>query len=228
MKIHDRRLWGILLVLSVCSDAHADIYKWKDAQGEIHYSNSLPAQAAGYANIELDKHGLIVKQKAAAPTAEQRAAEASEQAHQAAEQQSQTEQKRHDTALLNTYTSPAEIDLARDRNLEQTKLIINGTKSRLAPLLEKQAALVKQAGGKIPVSGPLAAEYKDNARHITELQGMIGRKNKEMDAIRARFAADKAHFIQLTTSAPAVSGPAPGGVGPGASAGAAVMPAVKP
>lgn len=213
MKPCNPRLLGTLLVLSVCSNAQADIYKWKDAQGEIHYSNSLPAQAAGYANIELDKHGLVVKQQSAALTPEQRAIETAAQARLASLQQSQTEQKRRDTALLNTYTSPAEIDLARDRNLEQAKLLITGTKSRLAPLLDKQAAVVKQTGGKIPASGPLATEYKDNARHIAELQDMITRKTKEMDAIRAKFAADKAHFIELTTNAPAAgknSGAQPG------------------
>lgn len=218
------RLWGVLLVLAVYSDAHADIYKWKDAQGEIHYSNSLPAQAAGYANVELDKHGLVVKQKSAALTPEQRATEAAAQARLASRQQSQTEQKRRDTALLNTYTNPAEIDLARDRNLEQTKLLITGTKSRLAPLLDKQAAIVKHSGGKIPASGPLAAGYKDNARHIAELQGMIARKNQEMDTIRAKFAADKTHFIELTTSASAAETSG----NPGAPPDSPIAPSAKP
>lgn len=210
MKRYTRHLLGTLLVLSACGHAQADIYKWKDAQGEVHYSNTLPAQAAGYANIELDKHGLVVKQKSAAPTPEQRASEAAAQARQAIEQQSLTEQKRRDTALLNTYTNPAEIDLARDRNLEQAKLIINGTQSRLAPLLDKQATLVKRAGGRIPVSGPMVTEYKDNARHIVELQDMIARKRKEMNTIRARFAADKAHFIELTTNMPVPASPQTG------------------
>ena len=215
MKICTRYLMGTLLTVSVCATAHAEIYKWKDTQGEVHYSNTLPPQAAGYANTQLDKHGLVIKEKSAAPTAEQRAADAATQTRLESQQQTQTEQKRRDTALLNTYTSPAEIDLARDRNLEQTKLIITGTKSRLAPLLDKQAALIRQAGGHIPDKGALAKEYQDNARHISELQGMIARKNKELGTIQAKFAADKSHFIELTHNTPASTPAAPVGPSPG-------------
>lgn len=202
MIIHYNRILGAMLILGVFTPAHAEIYKWKDAQGETHYSNTMPPQAAGYANTELNKNGLVIKQKQAAPTPQQRLRDEAEQTRLANEQQALIEQKRRDTALLDTYTSPAEIDLAQERNLEQTRLIITGTNSRLAPLRDKQAKLIKQAGGKIPASGPLALEYQDNARHISQLSDLIAKKNKELNDIREKFAADKARFAELTTKAP--------------------------
>ncbi|WP_124948586.1 DUF4124 domain-containing protein [Sulfuriferula thiophila] len=186
------------LALSTATVAHADIYKWKDAQGVTHYGDTMPPQAAGRATTEMSKRGTVLKQTPAALTPEQRLNNEAEAAKITKEQQSQTEQKRHDSALLNTYTSPAEIDLARDRSLEQSKLVVDGTNLRLAPLRDKQAKLIKQSGGKIPGTGPQAAEYAANLKHITELEDILSQKSKEMADIRSKFDADKTRFIELT------------------------------
>ena len=198
MTIPYKLILGTTLMLSTATVAHAEIYKWKDAQGVTHYGDTMPPQAAGRATTEMSKHGIVIKQTPAAMTPEQRLDNAAEAAKEVKEQQTQTELKRRDTALLNTYTSPAEVDLARDRNLEQSKLVINGTNLRLAPLQEKQAKLVQQAGGKIPHSGPQAAEYAANQKHITELEAILAQKNQEMNDIRNKFNADKARYIELT------------------------------
>ena len=198
MIIPYKRILGATLILGMANLAQADIYKWKDAQGETHYGNTMPPGAAGLATTEIDKNGLVLKQTDAAPTEKQRLNDAAEQARAAKEKQAQIEQQRHDMALLNTYTTPAEIDLARDRNLVQAKLIIDGTNSRLAPLLAKQTALIKESGGKVPDSGPLATSYQENVKHIAQLNDIITNKNKEIETIRSKFAADKARYIELT------------------------------
>lgn len=191
-------LLGAIFTLNAATAAHAEIFKWKDAQGVTHYGDTMPPQAAGRATTEISKRGMVIKQTPAALTPEQRLSNEAQQAQAAKEKQLQTEQKRHDAALLNTYTTPAEIDLARDRNLEQSKLVIDGTNSRIAPLQAKQAKLIQQSGGRIPVKGPLAAEYASNEKRIDDLKAILAQKNKEMADIRSRFEADKARFIQLT------------------------------
>lgn len=181
------QIWGALIALSLSSLAHADIYKWKDAQGVTHYGDTMPPQAAGRATIEMNKKGNIVKETAAAPTSAERATQDAEQAKQKKDLQTQTEQKRHDSALLNTYTSPAEIDLARDRSLEQYKLVINGTNARLEPLRAKQSKLA-----------PKSTESIENMRKISDLTAIVTQKNIEIDTTRAKFDADKARYIELT------------------------------
>lgn len=198
MKITYKNLIGAGLLLSIVTAAQAEIYKWKDAQGVTHYGDTMPPQAAGRATTELSKKGMILKQTPAALTPEQRSNNEAAQSREAKEQQTLNDQKRRDSALLNTYTSPAEIDLARDRNLELSKLVITGTNARIAPLMEKQAKIMQQAGGKVPGKGPLAMEYAENAKHISELQTILTQKNNEMSEIRTRFDADKARYIELT------------------------------
>lgn len=178
---------GTLIALSLSTFAHAEIYKWKDAQGVTQYGDTRPPQAAGRATTEMNKKGNVVKETAAALTPEQRAQNAIEEARVKKEAQTATERKRHDSALLNTYTSAAEIDLARDRSLEQYKLVINGTNARLKPLQEKQKKL-----------SPKSAEFAENMRKISDLNEIITQKDVEIAATKAKFDADKARYIELT------------------------------
>ncbi|MES2366160.1 MAG: DUF4124 domain-containing protein [Pseudomonadota bacterium] len=193
-------LWMMMFGLAL--PAQAAMYKWVDEQGHIHYGDTLPQQATGRANVELDKQGLTIKKNAGALTPEQRQLRADELLRQQQEQLVKTEQKQHDTALLNTYTSPAEIDLARDRNLEQARSAIKGSQSRLIQLRAQQAQLDQQIAlatrNKRPIPAHISAANDANAREITQLEQAIAQKNKEIADIQTRFNADKARFIELT------------------------------
>ncbi|BBO99828.1 DUF4124 domain-containing protein [Sulfuriferula nivalis] len=181
------KIISTFIILGLTPIAHADIYKWKDAQGVTHYGDTMPPQAAGRATIEMNKKGSIIKETAAALTPEQRVQQQADQAKLDKETQVITEQKRRDSALLNTYTSPSEIDLARDRSLEQYKLVIDGTNARLEPLRAKLA--------KLP---PKSAEYAETMKRISDLEALLAQKNTEMAAAKAKFAADRARYIELT------------------------------
>src|SRR5690606_28262313 len=52
-----------LLLLVGCGTAVADHnrYKWRDAQGNLHYSDSLPAEAARMGYEVVNSHGIVIK-----------------------------------------------------------------------------------------------------------------------------------------------------------------------
>lgn len=195
----------MLALLASALPAQATMYKWVDAQGNTHYGDTLPPQSLGRGNVELDKQGLAIKRNAGALSAEQRQQQAQAQARKTQENVALTERKRRDSALLNTYTSPAEIDLARDRNMEQARLIIKSNDARLTPLRATQAQLVQQIAGitrnqKSPPAH-LTQARDANAAEIARLEQLQAQKNKEMDETRAKFDADKARYIELTQGA---------------------------
>jgi chorismate mutase len=196
------RFLVMLALLASALPAQATMYKWVDAQGKTHYSDTLPPQSLGRGNVELDKQGLAIKRNAGALSAEQRQQQAQAQARKTQENVVLTEHKRRDSALLNTYTSPAEINLARDRNMEQARLIIKSNDARLTPLRATRAQLVQQIAGitrnqKSPPAH-LTQARDANAAEIARLEQLQAQKNKEMDETRAKFDADKARYIELT------------------------------
>lgn len=178
------------------------MYKWVDAQGRTHYGDTLPPQATGRANVILDKQGQAIKQNAGALSPAQLEAKAAEQARLHKELQAKTERQRRDTALLNTYTTPGEIDLARDRNLEQARLALNGNLARLAQLRAHQTQLDQQvatmAASRRPVPAHIADMQHANARELSQLEQSIAQKREEMASTRARFETDRTRFIELS------------------------------
>ncbi len=192
-------LCHLVLFASLATCVHADpIYKWTDADGIVHYGNVMPAQAAGRPVTTFDKRGVVIQRSGPAPTAEQRQQEAAEQAASAKRQRDLTEQKRHDSALLNTYSSAQEIDIARHDNLQQIRQVITGIEAQMQPLLQKRQEMLAASHNQPPVSGLQAERFQANEQRIQDLNQQLDTKKQELSATRARFEADKQRFVELT------------------------------
>src|SRR5258708_25055920 len=88
-----------------------DRYKWKDAEGNLHYDDVLPPEAVQLGYDVVNKSGLVLKHVDPPKTPEQLKAEHEAAAKQAAEKKSNEEQRKHDQQLLAAY--PTEQDLSR-------------------------------------------------------------------------------------------------------------------
>lgn len=42
----------LFMLITICNDSNADIYKWQDAQGKIHFSDTPPAEESGVLKIQ--------------------------------------------------------------------------------------------------------------------------------------------------------------------------------
>jgi hypothetical protein len=195
--------YSLLLILLVSFPALAGkLYSWVDEHGKTHYGNTVPPQYAQQGNTELNKRGAVVKKTDAALTPEQRKAKEEELAQQKEDEKKVLEQKRRDKALLNTYTTEREIDLVRDRNLQQGELQLQSMELRtkqVQPQLD-QARKRKEdlVAKKRPLPPDLQQELEEKGKELRRLQEMILQKRAEMDAIRARFEDDKKRFRELS------------------------------
>ncbi len=90
------------------------IYKWTDKDGNVHISDSIPAEYAEQPKQVLNQHAVTVGELEGKKTAEQLEAERLEEERRVALEV----QKRQDQALLATYLSVDEIILHRDRRVE--------------------------------------------------------------------------------------------------------------
>jgi hypothetical protein len=46
----------LLLLLTLSAPVHAEVYRWIDARGVVHYSNTAPPQSAKADKLDLDTH----------------------------------------------------------------------------------------------------------------------------------------------------------------------------
>src|SRR4051794_3100994 len=94
---------------------NAAAYKWTDDKGVVHYSDHMPPEAVNKGSVTLDKQGRAVQKTDPALTPEQLRDKRVEDDRLRALQQKLEEQGRRDRALLSSYSSEDEIDLARNR-----------------------------------------------------------------------------------------------------------------
>ena len=191
----------LMILLTSLPAAAGKMYKWVDEQGKTHYGNAVPPQYAQQGNTELDKKGAVIKKTDAALTPEQRKAKEEELAQQKEEDKKKLEQKRRDKALLNTYTTEKEIDLVRDRNLQQGELQLQSMELRAKQVQPRLDQARKRAqdilARKRPVPPDLQQEMEEAEKEMQRLQEMIKLRRMDMDAIRARFEDDKKRFREL-------------------------------
>jgi len=182
--------------------AAVKIYKWVDDRGVTHYGEIIPPQFRDKSATELSKRGVTLKQIDGTLTPEQRKIAAERSAREKEEQKRKAAQRRRDNALLNTYTSTREIDVARERTLALPHQAIRGLGPRLEHAqgrlskLEEQAGKLRSAGRQVP---PHLAEDIDLQRQVVgEIRLDIDRHNADIQTINHRFDADKQRFAELT------------------------------
>jgi hypothetical protein len=187
-----------VLLLSMGA-AHAQMFRWVDSKGRVQYSDTPPTTFSQSGGAELNKQGQVVRRTQSETERRQEAERRTAQQRVQAEQQKQAQL---DRALMATYTTDAEIDLARDRALEHHKLAIKGAEIRLrtveANLVELHARInaIEKRGQ--PVSPNLEAQLAQTTRESQDLKHTILNNQESMQKVREKYAADKARFRELS------------------------------
>ena len=196
------RLFVALVIgMAFSLPAAAKMYKWVDDQGVTHYGETIPPEYAHKDREELNKAGRVVEKKEVL-TPEERRVKELEDIKKREDEEAVLEQKRRDKALLNTYSSVKEIDLARARNLQQVEARLNSIGSQIKAADDKLTGLQKEANGytnaskKIPVS--LQDDLQESQARLTRLQQDMEKSRAEKATVEARYDADKARYKELT------------------------------
>ena len=186
-------------LLTTAGMAQAQMYRWVDGNGRVHYSDTPPTTYQKSGGAEMSKQGVVIKRT---QSEAERRAEAEREAEQARQQAELNRQAQVDRALMATYTSEAEIDLARDRALEHHKLAIKGAETRSTAVsatladLNKRIAAIEKTGR--PVGPGLKDQLDQATRERQELKRVIQNNEQAMEKVREKYAADKARFRQLS------------------------------
>jgi chromosome segregation ATPase len=197
MMIESRMLVAAaaLCAAIVSVNAEAKLYKWVDKNGQTHYGETIPPEYANRDTKTLDK-GRVLDRQDGFDKAQQEESKVDPEVAKAAR-----EAKRRDEALLNTYSSEKEIDLARDRNLLQIEARVNSyttmlksAKDSLDSLYKERDDLTKQ-GRKIQQS--LTEEITEGEALVAKRQKELDTNLKQMEEVKARYEADKQRYREL-------------------------------
>jgi len=196
------RLFAALIIgMAFSSPVTAKMYKWVDDQGVTHYGETIPPEYARKDRERLNKAGRVVERQEVL-TPEERLAREREDAKKREDEEAMLERKRRDRALLSTYSNAKEIDLARNRNLQQLEARLNSVVSQLKMVDDKLDGLRKEADGYTRAGKEIPASLRDDLSESQErrasLQQDMEKAKAEKAAVEARYDADKARYRELT------------------------------
>jgi hypothetical protein len=120
------------------------------------------------------------------------------------------DQKRQDTALLETYSNEKEIDLKRDRDLQVIDLQIEQLTVALKNTTQRYSEAKLRADGMEKSKKPVPPGLKDELVRISaekqRFEQSIEAKNKEKDELRGKYAEYRRRFAELRAQQVAASG----------------------
>ena len=200
--IDSKLLAGVAALCAAFSmNAEAKLYKWVDKNGQTHYGETIPPEYADR-DTKMLKNGRVTDRSETFDDDKLKATK-----KETPEDKAAMEARRKDEALLNSFTTEKEIDLARDRALLQIEARINSfstliksAKTSLGDLYQERDVRTKQ-GRAIPQSLPddiAAAEAR-----VAKLQKDLENSQKESETVKARYDAEKQRFRQLKGQSPA-------------------------
>jgi hypothetical protein len=214
-----------LALFAFVSLAGAATYKWTDEEGKVHYSDKAPPEAPKGATV-LDKQARPVKKIDAPLSAEQQKAKADEEERQKALAKARDDQARKDRALMASYTSENEIDLARNRAVSTLEVQITSAQAFIDSLDKQQKALAAKkqtyAGQPLPVG--LERESASVDAEISQQNILIRQKQEELEMVAAKYDTIKQRWREIIAdreraaaaeqaAKPAASAPATGKAG---------------
>jgi len=199
MQSHSRCRWliGLTLTLSSQLGIAAELYRWTDDEGKVHYTDRVPPQYVEQGYSIMTEQGLTIhtiKPVSAEPIIppEQEKTKLS------------PEQEKRDRKLLMNYASEGEITEVRDRKIEELNGLIRFAENNSKQLekqyrdLTLQASDFEKQGKEVPDA--IVEKITITKQKIkTFAQDNIQRK-AEIDAITRQAERDLKRYHQLTQS----------------------------
>ncbi|MCW8889711.1 MAG: DUF4124 domain-containing protein [Sedimenticola sp.] len=177
------------------------IYRWVDAEGNVHLSDKVPSEHAKSARSELSETGREVDRIQRAKTADELAKEKELEKLRAEQQRLIEIQRAKDQVLLRTFRTEDDLLMARngkliaiDSNIQVIRGNIRRMKTRLAEMQQSAAAMERQGQR---LSENLLKDIETTRTQLKDSYTTIIQKEQEKEVIRNVAANDLARFRSL-------------------------------
>jgi len=216
---------GIALAALLPLGAHA-VFKCVDDKGYTRIGDTPPEQCSNVVMYEVSSSGTVLKRIDPSLTPDQVRARAEENERRKEADKAAQEQKRKDLALLASFSSEAEFDTTRDRNLEPLNGRVKSANDRIAAIDKRLKDLddemefykagkkkTKDKDGKekaAPEVPPMLRDEVSRLKHEREtLTKNIAGYERDMANLRNKFDTDKKRWVALKNgTAPPMPGEA--------------------
>lgn len=199
-----KRTMGIALALAsvyaaIPSAQAARMFCCVDDNGSRYCSDSLPEVCRTRAYSEFNERGVKVRAVEAPLTEAQQSARDAEDKRRAEEEKLNLEQKRRDQALMATYASERDLDIAKSRavgDLDRSiKLLQDRLDNAQGQKLKLQANIAALKGK--PTPPELADQIRRNELEIQSVTREKDSKQKDLERVVTKYETERKRFREL-------------------------------
>lgn len=196
------RFWVLasaLLAFPFAADAQS--YRCTGKDGKKYYGATIPNQCIGQLVEQLNPQGMVIRRIEPPLTPEQRAKREAEEKAAAEKAAQDKEDARRNRALLATYQSEKDIELARQRALDDNAKAIKQIESQIAQIRKRQDGYKKEMEfykGKNKPPAKFEMDVKSAEKDLEVQEKLLASRQEEVKNINAKFDDDKRRFLELT------------------------------
>jgi type IV secretory pathway VirB10-like protein len=167
-------------------------------------ADSLPAQCRGKAFRILDEKGNVIKEVGPPLTADQKAQLVLEEKQRKEAEEKLKEQRRKDQALLDTYATLDDIDIAQRKAEGDVNLAIKDIEAKIEASRKKRKKFEDEAEfykkKTLPVEVTKGLGEADH--EIKTQQELLAVKRGDLQTIKTKYDTDRKRYIELTGARP--------------------------
>jgi hypothetical protein len=202
-----RKTAFVIALLALTTIVHAQNkaptyrYRWKDAAGLPHYSDSLTSDAMKFGYELVNDRGIVVQHVDRQLNPEERAAAQKAAEQQAVLDRAAEQRKRNDAQMLAAYPTEASFKTLQQENLDSLDQQINTTRSNLRSQEKALTDLLTRAGdierAKQPVPPYLTQGIAKQRDVVARQRDALEREQNARDAQVQKNTQDLMHYRDL-------------------------------
>ena len=173
------------------------VYRYKNAEGVTVMDSAIPPEYVSKGYEVLSRSGKVLK--VVSPALVGDAAEKARQQRIQAEELART-----DLHLRRSYSNVADIDAAKERNLQSLQGNIGILEANLISArgklqtAQQRAASIERGGRAVPED--LLKSIRDLEQEEKDIESQIKQRQEELQVVADKFDADRKRFIEITTA----------------------------
>ncbi|MGH8125749.1 MAG: DUF4124 domain-containing protein [Rhodanobacteraceae bacterium] len=199
-----------LLCCGLCAPAFAGPptpathYRWKDASGVVHFSDTIPASALAGGYDIVNNEGMVVRHVDRELTPSERHAAAAAAERTATAQRKMQQRRIADAQMLSAYPSDKDLEQSQQAQLQQTKADIATVETNLRSQEDSLTELLARAAdlehsGK-PIPAYINQRIADQRTTVNSERAALAQRRADLMNARARFATQLAHYRALRSA----------------------------
>ncbi len=201
------KLAAVAIVLFAALTAHAAPAAKEAGTGKMFCceggricGDAFPERCRGKAYSILDDKGNLIREEPAPLTPQQKAEAAADAQRKKELEEQAKERRRRDQALLDTYATPQDIDMAQQKAEADVNLSIKGAEDRIAAARKTRKKFEDEAEfyKKKTVPPEVAKGLRDADHEIKTQQELLDVKKGDAATIKTKYDTDRKRYAELT------------------------------